>query len=231
MTDDRQRLRALELRTEDVVLLRVLVGIALRIIGGLLVLSAMSQTFLWVSLYVQSRSGRRSLLDLVLTFGQPTVYACAGIAVFVLATAIARRLVPHALAKPGCPACGYNITSLANGRCPECGYEVSPLRDGPLSAMDRLLLARSAIAAAMRLLGIVLVGLGIARFALEGLSDLILGAGTYGNQYRSDRELLWGIILVVVGMTVYALAEKLAGVAMRGIARHVERPSEADEDG
>ena len=229
MDDNRRRLRSLELRSEDVQLLRVIVSVVLRLIGALLVLWSAGYLVTWTGFWSKNQLSQASVSDLFLTFGQPLTYTFVGIAILFSADAVSRWLVPHTVSKPRCPACRYEITSLADGRCPECGYEVSPLRDGSLTPHDRFVLVRSANAAGIRLLGMVLVAYGMSVFALYGLSDLLLSAEPYSERYRGDRRMLWSVILVVLGIVVYALAEHLARVALMGIARTVTRPDRADQ--
>lgn len=223
MTDDRQRLRALQLRTEDVVLLRVLVGIVLRIIGGILIVWALGEGMSWVGFSMQVQLWQASIADLFFTFGRPVANALTGVVVLAWAGPLARRLVPHAITRPRCPACGYHATTLADGRCTECGYAISPVRDGPLSSTDRLVLARSGIAAGLRLVGMAITAWGVGQFVLQGIGDILSAPPSSTAQYQGDRRMLWAVIVIALGISTYALAEKLAGAALAGIGRTPKR--------
>jgi hypothetical protein len=225
MTDDPRRLRSLCLRTEDVVLLRLALGIALRIIGGLLVVLGVGNAMAWMGAALRGGVFSASLADLFFAFGRPATDVLAGVAVILLAGPLSRRLAPATTPAPACPACGYHVTSLADGRCPECGYAVSPLRDGPPTATERLARAHGWVAAGLRLLGLAVAAFGAGRFTLQGLSDMLLVVPTAGEQFRIDREMVWSVILIVLGLLAFGLADRLARTALLGL-RQDPRPKD-----
>lgn len=228
--ETRRRLRSLELRSEDLVLVRVLLAIALRVIGGLLCVLAVAESIM-VSAYVwQPGWGGPSTLDLTAHYGGPAVKIVAGVFAIVMAVPLARRLVPARVPKPHCPACGYQLTTLDDGRCTECEYELTPARDGPMSSVDRLLFTRSLVATVARIAGIAIAYYGVGRFALLGLTKYMFFTPSLAEQYVADRDLLWSVVLIALGIATYALAEWLARVAFLGIARKGGGPAPAGTD-
>jgi hypothetical protein len=228
MPDDREtrrRLRSVEMRSEDVVLVRHLLAIALRLIGALLGVVAVAEIVSISAFALQPGWGGPTGLDLVGFYGGPTITLTAGVLAFVLSGALARRLAPARVPRPCCPACGYQLTTLDDGRCTECAYELTPARDGPMSSTDRVLFVRSLVATGVRLVGIGVGFYGVGQFALLGLTKFMLFTPALAEQYLADRSLLWSVVLIVLGIAAYALAEWIARVALLGLGRATEGPT------
>lgn len=217
--DTRRRLRSLELRSEDLVIVRVILGIALRVLGVVLCVFALSELITINGFIWQPGWGRPGTLEVLAYFGSPTLKLGAGLAAFFCTGFLVRRLVPARVPVPICPACGYRLTTLDAGRCSECAYELTPARDGPMSSMDRLLFARGIIATGIRLGGIVIALLGVGRFVTLGLTKYWLITPSRVDQYNTDRDLIWSVVLIATGVAAYGLSEWLARAAMLGIKR------------
>lgn len=228
---DQDRLRALDLRTEDVVLIRLLVGVTLRIIGVVLIAWSTAQIVGILGWALQpAMFGAAPAGQIAVIIAGPAILGVVGL-VMVFATGTAtRRLVPNRLPGQRCPGCGYTITTLDKGLCTECGYEVSPLRESPRSDMDRLLVARSIIAVLVRLIGIGILMYGIGRLVLQALADVMLYTPPLLEEYESDRQLLWWAIAIVIGLVSYALADWLARLSLFGIRRAARVQSIKRED-
>ncbi len=228
MPDDREtrrRLRSVELRSEDVVLIRVLLGITLRVVGAVLCVLGVSAVVTISGYVVQPGWGRPSTVEIVGLYGDPAIRIFAGLCAVFMAGPLARRLVPARVPTPHCPACGYQLTTLDDGRCTECAYELTPAREGPMSSTDRVLFTRSLVATAIRIAGIVVVVWGVGRFALLGLTKYLFFTPSLAEQYRADRELLWAVVLIGLGLATYGLAEWLARVALFGVGRKKRGPA------
>ncbi|MEQ8845004.1 MAG: hypothetical protein RIB58_09135 [Phycisphaerales bacterium] len=225
MTDD-QRLRALDLRTEDVVLLRTVAGVALRIAGivlgtlGVVRGVELSGLVAQGGFFTSLASGQVAVF-----FVGPVLLAGSGVVLVVFAGRITRRLIPHRLPTHRCPGCDYTITTLDAGRCTECGYLISPLRDAPRSASDRLLVARSIAATVVRLAGIAAIVYGVGRLVLVAAADLLLEARSRAEDYAIGREMLWIVITIVLGLLAFGLADRLARTALLGL-RQDPRPKD-----
>lgn len=228
--DSRRRLRSIELRSEDLVLVRLVLAVALRVIGALLCVIAVAQMVMITGYALQPGWGGPSTLELLALFGEPAIKIVAGLGAIIMAGTLARHLVPARVPRPKCPACGYELTTLDDGRCTECEYELTPARDGPMDSIDRLLLTRSFVATAVRIAGIAIGFYGIGRFALLGVSKFMLFTPSVTEQYLADRDLLWAVVLIALGITAYALADWLARVALLGIARKNGGPAPSDAD-
>ncbi|MEQ8316088.1 MAG: hypothetical protein RIE77_09455 [Phycisphaerales bacterium] len=231
--DTRRRLRSLELRSEDLVLFRVVLGVALRVLGAVLCILAASELITINGFIWQPGWGRPGTLEVLAYFGSPTLKLGAGLVAFFCTGFLVRRLVPARVPVPACPACGYQLTTLDDGRCSECAYELTPARDGPMGSMDRMLFARSIIATALRISGIVIALLGVGRFVTLGLTKYWLITPSRVDQYNTDRDLIWAVSLIATAVAVYGLSEWLARAAMLGITRR-PRPGwndETDPDG
>lgn len=219
MTDD-QRLRALDLRTEDVVLLRVVAGVALRIAGIVIGTLGVVRGVEMSGFVAQGGFfGGLASAQVVLFFVGPVLLAGSGVVLVAFAGRITPRLIPHRLPTHRCPGCDYTITTLDAGRCTECGYLISPLRDAPLSASDRLLVARSIAATVVRLAGIAAIVYGVGRLVLVAAADLLLEARSRAEDYAIGREMLWIVITIVLGLVAFALADRLARTALLGLQR------------
>lgn len=222
---DEQRLRALDLRTEDVVLLRTVAGATLRIAGIILgALGVVRSVELSGMIARIGAFGGFASGQVAMFFVGPVLLAGSGVALIALAGRIARRLIPHRLPAARCPGCGYTITSLDAGRCTECGYLISPLRDVPRSAIDRHLLARSIVAIIVRLAGIGLMLYSIGRLVLAGIADVLLEARPRAEDYAAGREILWLVITLVLGLIAFALADRIARIALLGLRRGGKSP-------
>lgn len=219
MTDD-QRLRALDLRTEDVVLLRVIAGVTLRIVGIALAAWGVSSVVSISGWAMQASSlGVVSSGVITMYFAGPSLLIVGGCVLVFFVGPITRRLIPHRLPAARCPGCGYTITTLDEGRCTECGYLISPLRDAPRSAADRLLVARTIVATAVRLGGIALLIYGIGRLVLQALADVMLEAQPLLEEYEASRQMLWWGIALVLGLLTFGLADWIARIALLGLKR------------
>lgn len=226
--ETRRRLRSLELRSQDVLLVRVLLAIVLRVVGAVLIVLAVANILGIAPYTLQPGIGMPSTLALVAAFGGPTIQIIAGLVAMIRAGTIARHLVPARVPRPRCPACGYELTTLDDGRCTECEYELTPARDGPIGSTDRLLLTRSYVATCMRIAGIAIGFYGVSRFALLGITKFMLFTPSVTEQYLADRDLLWAVVLIALGITTYALADWLARIALLGVARKDRGPTPID---
>lgn len=226
--ETRRRLRSLELRSQDVLLVRVLLAIVLRVVGAVLIVLAVANILRIAPYTLQPGIGMPSTLALVAAFGGPTIQIIAGLVAMIRAGTLARHLVPARVPRPACPACGYELTTLDDGRCTECEYELTPARDGPMNATDRLLLTRSCVATCMRIAGIAIGFYGVSRFALLGVTKFMLFTPSLAEQYLADRDLLWAVVLIALGITTYALADWLARITLLGLKEKGPAPIDAD---
>ena len=219
MTDD-QRLRALDLRTEDVVLLRVIAGVALRIVGIPLAAWGASEVVRTLAWMLQPTGFGAPAPGQVLVFvAGPGLLALTGVVLVAMGGPMSRRLIAHRVPAARCPGCRYTITTLDAGRCTECGYLISPLRDAPRSASDRLLVARSIVATGVRLCGIGLLIYGIGRLLLHALADVMLEVRPLVEEYEASRQMLWWGIALVLGLLTFGLADWIARIALLGLKR------------
>jgi hypothetical protein len=233
MADDREtrrRLRSVELRSEDVVLVRMLLAIVLRVVGGVLLVLGLADAVSMTVIFMRPGAWSPSTIEIIGFYGDPAIRIIAGAVAFIMSGTLARRLAPARVPTPRCPACGYQLTTLDDGRCTECAYELTPAREGPMSSTDRLLLVRSLVATAIRVAGVVTVAWGVGRFVLLGLVELMAFTRPLAEQYRADRELVWSTVLIALGLTAYTLAEWLARVVLLGIGRKEKGPAPVGAD-
>ncbi|MEO1277326.1 MAG: hypothetical protein AAFV77_00010 [Planctomycetota bacterium] len=215
-----ERLRALDLRTEDVVLLRLIASLAIRIVGivlavlGVTSIIGLSGWALQPGGFGMLRFGQFALL-----FVGPVLYAASGVGLVLFAGWLTRKLVPTRMPTARCPSCGYTITTLDAGRCTECGYLISPLREAPKNAADRFLVARAIVATVVRLCGIGLVVGGIGGVALLGLAEAMLEARPLAEEYAASRRLLSWVIAIVLGLVTFSLADWIGRLALLGLRR------------
>ncbi|MGD1916176.1 MAG: hypothetical protein ACFCBV_08310 [Phycisphaerales bacterium] len=217
---DDQRLRALDLRTEDVVLLRLIASLAIRIVGivfvvqGVVSIIGLSGWTLQPGGFGMLRSGQIALL-----FVGPVLYAASGVGLVLFAGWITRKLVPHRMPAARCPGCGYTITTLDAGRCTECGYLISPLREAPKNAADRFLVARAILAIVVRLCGIGLVIFGAGHLAHVAVGGIMLEPASRAEEYEAGRQMLWWGIAIALGLVVFKLADWIGRLALLGLRR------------
>lgn len=225
-TTDQEHARALWLRTEDVVKLRLLLSAMLRLAGIAVVLFYGYSTAAWV-LYASQNSMLGSMLYWI---GQPAMLTIAGAALAYAAPAIARMSVPARITTLRCPDCGYELTELREGRCTECNYLLSPLRPEPATPLERAAGIHGVFTAIYRL-----IGLSIAAWATVDLIWLMCGAAFAMESMRDwfaqenadiDTFILYRGIVVVLGICIVYLGPKISRLTVPPLATGSRTPAD-----
>ncbi|NRA58846.1 MAG: zinc ribbon domain-containing protein [Phycisphaerales bacterium] len=227
-----QRLRALDLRTEDVVLLRLIASLAIRIVGIVFAVLGVTGIIGLSGWTIQAvGAGVMASGEVALLFVGPLLHAAAGVGLVLFAGWLTRKLVPTRMPAARCPSCGYTITTLDAGRCTECGYLVSPLREAPKNAADRFLVAHAIVAIVVRLCGIGLVIFGAvtglayysalyyAMLVLVAVGGIMLETASRAEEYEAGRQMLWWGIAIVLGLVTFSLADWIGRLALLGLRR------------
>ncbi|MEQ8843379.1 MAG: hypothetical protein RIB58_00885 [Phycisphaerales bacterium] len=186
------RLRAVQVRTGDLVRLRI-IFIALVRLGGLLMATSSMIPFgswlaegisdgdLWWFSYYWPRIGVGALLIVL------------GGSMLLFGGVLGRALVRGRVGSVVCPMCKFELTMLDRGRCTECGYEVNPaLPELGVPPLERVLAARMFAFALLRLLGLVFVGLAGLQFAAFLLQTYVpeVFSGYWHDEYQGFLSLL-----------------------------------------
>jgi hypothetical protein len=195
------RLRAVHIRTDDLVRLRIVFIAAIRLLGLVMAIGSLVLLASWLAegiqdgdLWVVSYYWPRMATGVVLIgFG-------GGLALF--GGLIGRAIVRARVGTVACPMCRFELTTLDRGRCTECGYEVSPaLPDLAIGPVERVLAVRVVVAALARFVGVLLLGWA----ALDFLSFL---APTYFPELFDDYGYGYssGYASILRAMVLLALA-------------------------
>lgn len=208
------RLRAVQVRTHDLLRLR-LIFVALTRLAGLV----MAATFVipmssWLAegladgdLWWLGYYWPRIATGLFLLLGGGLLLALGGV--------LGRLLVRTRPGVVACPMCRFELTTLDRGKCTECGYEVDPALPAlAISPAERVLVVRLAAFAVLRLVSYALLAIGLfffSTFLAKAFAPGVFmmsweeGAGMYA-------WLLWSVLTIVLGATLLLAAGPLSAL-------------------
>jgi len=196
------RLRAVQIRTSELVRLRVLFTAIARLLGIFLTLSSVLPVGWWLVEGIMD--GDLWWLEyywprLALAF----YMLLAGVGMALFGGVLATMLVRSRHGSVSCPMCKFELTSLDRGRCTECGYELNPaLPEFGVPPIERVLVARLVAFVLMRLMSVGLVMLSLipmVRFVAyiwEGYADSI----------EFLRAFLPTMAISILGLSLWLLA-------------------------
>lgn len=208
------RLRAVQVRTNDLLRLR-LIFVALTRLGGLIL--AVSSVIPIVSWLAEGLTDD----DLWwLGYYWPRIamavfLVVAGAVLMLLGGVLGRFLVRTRAGTVACPKCRFDLTVLDRGRCTECGYEVNPmLPELGVPPMERVLVVRLGAFAALRL-----VAYGILVFSAYALTVFFAKAylpQMFTMSWEEDNQmyvmLLRGSLFAALGITLLLAARPLSAL-------------------
>lgn len=216
------RLRSVQLRTDELVRLRVLMVALMRLLGILVALSCMVPVGSWLAEgiadgdlwwlgYYWPRIGLGAFLLVM------------GVGLFAFAGVLGVALVRHRPGPVACPMCKFELTTLDNGRCTECGYELSPaLPPLGVSAHERVLAVRIVVFALVRLIALATLGMAAnALIRFVGLAYTSNPGYSYGygtaEAALSALSLVWAIVWCAVAAILWLLAGPLTAAMVPGV--------------
>lgn len=223
------RLRAVQVRTDDLVRLRVLFIAAIRLMGLVMALSCMVPFGSWLAeglsdsdLWYLDYYWPRILLGFFL------LLAGSGVAVF--GGLLGVLLVRHRPGGVACPMCRFELTSLDEGRCTECGYELSPaLPTLGVGAHERVLATRIVVFAVLRVVALGLLVMAIIRFFVSFAIDFTSGLGlAYRDAQPASLLLVTSIVGCFLAVLLWILAGPLSAAMVPGV--WIRKLSQARKD-
>ncbi|UYV12606.1 MAG: hypothetical protein NCW75_15100 [Phycisphaera sp.] len=203
------RLRAIQVRTGDLVRLRVLFGAIVQLLGmGLVVFSVLPVGWwliegiddgdLWWMEYYWPRLALAAYMVLV------------GGGMVLFGGLLGRVLVRSRVGPVACPMCKFELTSLDRGRCTECGYEANPaLPELGVPPIERVLVARLAAFVLTRVVAVGIVTLALIPMMRFVLVDVREG---YSGSVEFVGALLPTMAIAVLGLTLWLLAGPLSAI-------------------
>lgn len=208
------RLRAVEVRTDDLVKLRVVFVALVRLAGLMLAFMSLFPFAWWLAegladgdLWWLGYYWPRITAGSVMLFG--------GMATVFFGGLIGRFLLRTRGGPVACPMCRFELTSLDQGRCTECGYEVTPaLPRLAMPPMERVCVARMIAAACVRGFAVVLLVIAAIRliqFLAEAMFPDVFVA------YWDDGSAMYyslanGVALAAIGLALLLAAGPIAAV-------------------
>lgn len=203
------RLRAIQVRTSEVVRLRVLFVAIIGLLGMVMAASSVLPVGWW--LIEGITDGDLWWLDYYwprLALAGYMLIVGGGMVLF--GGLLGRMLVRSRVGPVACPMCGFELTSLDHGRCTECGYEVNPaLPELGVPPVERVLVARLAAFVLVRLVAVGLVTLAMIpmlRFAVVGVW------AEYWDSIEFVEALLPTMAIAVLGLSLWLFAGVVSAI-------------------
>lgn len=208
------RLRAVQVRTDDLLRLRLIFVALMRLAGLVVAVSSVLPIASWLAegiadddLWWLGYYWPRIALAVFL--------AIAGVVLLLLGGVLGRLLVRTRAGKVACPMCRFDLTVLDRGRCTECGYEVNPmLPELGVPPMERVLVVRLGAFAALRLVAfgvLVLSAYALAVFFAKAyLPQTFIMSWEESNQMYL--MLLRGSLFAALGITLLLAARPVSAL-------------------
>lgn len=209
------RLRAVQVRSDDLVRLRLVFIAFVRLLGLAMACASIVPLGSWLAEGIQDGD-----LWMVSYYWPRMVSGFAlvavGLALLFLGGPIGRTLMRARVGSVACPECGFHLTTLDNGRCTECGYGVSPALPGlAVGPLERVLAARMVAGAVVRFVGFVILGWAgielLAFLAPTYFPDWFDDYG-YGYGWSAMGSLARAAVLLVLAGAIIAGARPLGAV-------------------
>ncbi len=208
------RLRAVQVRTNDLLRLRLAFVALTRLAGLVMAASCLIPITSWLAeglsdgdLWWLGYYWPRIATGAFLLFGGGLLLALGGV--------LARLLVRSRPGVVACPMCRFELTTLDRGKCTECGYEVDPaLPAFALSPTERVLVVRLAAFATLRLVAYALLALGLFFFATFLAKAFVPGVFTMSWEEGATMYLwlLWSVLVIAIALALLLAAGPLSAL-------------------